>query len=50
MEVLWTLCERTECAAECLYTAPVIETLLGPVTALLSGQQVKLSFMCTHVC
>lgn len=50
MEVLWTLCERTECAAECLYTTPVIETLLGPVIALLSGQQVKLSFTCTHVC
>uniref|UniRef100_A0A3B5B6K5 Protein broad-minded n=1 Tax=Stegastes partitus TaxID=144197 RepID=A0A3B5B6K5_9TELE len=39
MEVLWMLCERTECAAECLYQAPVIETLLAPVIALLSGQQ-----------
>ncbi|XP_008287243.1 protein broad-minded [Stegastes partitus] len=42
MEVLWMLCERTECAAECLYQAPVIETLLAPVIALLSGQQAKL--------
>ncbi|KAI3364478.1 hypothetical protein L3Q82_011270 [Scortum barcoo] len=39
MEVLWMLCERTECAAECLYQTPVIETLLAPVIALLSGQQ-----------
>ncbi|XP_068433515.1 protein broad-minded isoform X2 [Clinocottus analis] len=42
MEVLWMLCERTECAAECLYQTPVIETLLAPVIALLDGQQAKL--------
>ncbi|XP_034555968.1 protein broad-minded isoform X2 [Notolabrus celidotus] len=42
MEVLWMLCERTECAAECLYQTPVIETLLNPVIALLCGQQAKL--------
>ncbi|KAG7219610.1 hypothetical protein INR49_018948 [Caranx melampygus] len=42
MEALWMLCERTECAAECLYQAAVIETLLAPVLALLSGQQAKL--------
>ncbi|XP_032398929.1 protein broad-minded isoform X1 [Etheostoma spectabile] len=42
MEVLWMLCERTECAAECLYQTPVIETLLAPVIALLNGQQAKL--------
>ncbi|XP_020492720.2 protein broad-minded [Labrus bergylta] len=42
MEVLWMLCERTECAAECLYHSPVIETLLNPVIALLNGQQAKL--------
>lgn len=35
------LCERTECAAECLYQTPVIETLLAPVIALLNGQQVN---------
>nr|XP_019959269.1 PREDICTED: protein broad-minded [Paralichthys olivaceus] len=42
MEVLWMLCERTECAAECLYQTAVIETLLAPVIALLNGQQCKL--------
>ncbi|KAM8725656.1 protein broad-minded isoform 4-T4 [Acanthopagrus schlegelii] len=42
MEVLWKLCERTECAAECLYQTPVIETLLAPVIALLTEQQAKL--------
>ncbi|XP_036003093.1 protein broad-minded isoform X3 [Fundulus heteroclitus] len=41
-EVLWMLCERTECAADCLYQTPVIETLLAPVVALLSGQQTSL--------
>uniref|UniRef100_A0A671V5W7 Protein broad-minded n=1 Tax=Sparus aurata TaxID=8175 RepID=A0A671V5W7_SPAAU len=40
MEVLWKLCERTECAAECLHQTPVIETLLAPVIALLTEQQV----------
>uniref|UniRef100_A0A665V1G2 Protein broad-minded n=1 Tax=Echeneis naucrates TaxID=173247 RepID=A0A665V1G2_ECHNA len=39
MEVLWMLCERTECAAECLYQTAVIQTLLDPVIALLNGQQ-----------
>ncbi|KAG7508076.1 hypothetical protein JOB18_002477 [Solea senegalensis] len=42
MEVLWALCERTECAAECLYQPAVIETLMTPVIALLNGQQCKL--------
>ncbi|GLD49786.1 protein broad-minded-like protein [Lates japonicus] len=42
MEVLWMLCERTECAAECLYQTAVIETLLAPVIALLNGQKAKL--------
>ncbi|XP_040925357.1 protein broad-minded isoform X2 [Betta splendens] len=42
MEVLWMLCERTDCAAECLYQPPVIETLLAPLLALLNGHQVKL--------
>ncbi|KAM6964920.1 protein broad-minded [Aplochiton taeniatus] len=41
--VLKTLCERTECAVECLYQTPVIETLLAPVIALLSGHQAKLN-------
>ncbi|KAM4632881.1 protein broad-minded [Polymixia lowei] len=42
MEVLWMLCERTDCAAECLCQTPVVETLLAPVIALLNGQQAKL--------
>ncbi|KAK5852652.1 hypothetical protein PBY51_006503 [Eleginops maclovinus] len=42
MEVLWMLCERTECAADCLHQTAVIETLLAPVIALLNGQQVEL--------
>ncbi|KAL6096154.1 tbc1d32 [Pungitius sinensis] len=44
MEVLWMICERTECAADCLYPTPVIETLLAPLIALLNGQQTKLKF------
>ncbi|XP_028254205.1 protein broad-minded [Parambassis ranga] len=42
MHALWMLCERTECAEECLYQAPVIDTLLAPVIELLNGQQAKL--------
>ncbi|XP_030577927.1 protein broad-minded isoform X2 [Archocentrus centrarchus] len=42
MEVLWMLCERTECAVECLYQTPVIEKLLAPVIALLHGQKAEL--------
>ncbi|CAI5684265.1 unnamed protein product [Oreochromis niloticus] len=42
MEVLWMLCEQTEWAAECLYQTPVIEKLLAPVIALLSGQKAEL--------
>ncbi|XP_015227210.1 PREDICTED: protein broad-minded [Cyprinodon variegatus] len=44
MEVLWMLCERTECAADCLYQTPVIETLLAPVVALLTEQRTNLKF------
>ncbi|XP_014851708.1 PREDICTED: protein broad-minded isoform X2 [Poecilia mexicana] len=42
MEVLWMLCERTECAADCLHQTPVIETLIAPVVALLNAQQTNL--------
>uniref|UniRef100_A0A3Q2DIE3 Protein broad-minded n=1 Tax=Cyprinodon variegatus TaxID=28743 RepID=A0A3Q2DIE3_CYPVA len=50
MEVLWMLCERTECAADCLYQTPVIETLLAPVVALLTEQRVCVSHtQITHV-
>uniref|UniRef100_A0A3Q1J5H0 Protein broad-minded n=1 Tax=Anabas testudineus TaxID=64144 RepID=A0A3Q1J5H0_ANATE len=38
MEVLWMLCERTECAVECLHQTSVICTLLAPVIALLNGK------------
>lgn len=41
MEVLWMLCERTECAADCLYQTAVIETLLAPVIALFNGHKVR---------
>lgn len=41
MEVLRTLCERTECAVECIYQIPVVETLLVPILALLKGKQVS---------
>uniref|UniRef100_A0A1A8I4K1 Protein broad-minded n=1 Tax=Nothobranchius kuhntae TaxID=321403 RepID=A0A1A8I4K1_NOTKU len=37
MEVLWMLCERTECAAECLHQTPVTETLLAPTRSLSEG-------------
>lgn len=41
METLWMLCEQTECAAECVYQVPVLETLVAPVVAILNGHQVK---------
>lgn len=40
MEVLWMMCERKECAEECLYQTPVMEVLLAPVAARLSSPQV----------
>ncbi|KAJ8270728.1 hypothetical protein GJAV_G00118580 [Gymnothorax javanicus] len=43
MELLRTLCDRTECAVECLHQTPVIETLLSPIFALLRGKQAKLN-------
>ncbi|XP_051511088.1 protein broad-minded isoform X2 [Myxocyprinus asiaticus] len=52
MEVLRTLCDRTECAVECLYQIPVIETLLAPIITLLKGKLPKLnSLECalTHI-
>lgn len=49
MEVLWMLCERTECAAECLHQTAVIETLLAPVIALLNGQQVNHTTTLTQI-
>ncbi|XP_059368287.1 protein broad-minded isoform X2 [Carassius carassius] len=52
MEVLRTLCDRTECAVECLYQVPVIETLLAPVISLLKGKLPKLNSLesaLTHI-
>ncbi|XP_024233759.1 protein broad-minded isoform X1 [Oncorhynchus tshawytscha] len=43
MELLRTLSDRTECAVECLYQTPVIETLLAPIITLLKGKQAKLN-------
>ncbi|XP_078798719.1 protein broad-minded isoform X3 [Oryzias latipes] len=39
LELLWMLCEQPDCAAECLHQTAVMEKLLAPVVALLSGQQ-----------
>uniref|UniRef100_A0A8C7LMH5 Protein broad-minded n=1 Tax=Oncorhynchus mykiss TaxID=8022 RepID=A0A8C7LMH5_ONCMY len=41
--LLRTLGDRTECAVECLYQTPVIETLLAPIITLLKGEQAKLN-------
>uniref|UniRef100_A0A8C7JFI3 Protein broad-minded n=1 Tax=Oncorhynchus kisutch TaxID=8019 RepID=A0A8C7JFI3_ONCKI len=41
--LLRTLGDRTECAVECLYQTPVIETLLAPIITLLKGKQAKLN-------
>ncbi|XP_053193388.1 protein broad-minded [Scomber japonicus] len=43
MELLWTLCERNDSAAETLHHSAVIQTLLDPVIALLHHQQVRLN-------
>nr|XP_033794937.1 protein broad-minded isoform X2 [Geotrypetes seraphini] len=43
MEVLRMLCDRKECASECLYTSAVIDALLHPVYSLLSGKQVNVN-------
>ncbi|XP_056413062.1 protein broad-minded [Hyla sarda] len=40
MEVLKMLCDRKECAGECLYTEAVIESLLFPIQKLLKGKKV----------
>ncbi|MFT7802979.1 protein broad-minded [Arapaima gigas] len=43
MEDLRTLCDHTECAVQCLYQSPVIQTLLTPIIALLRGEQAKVN-------
>ncbi|XP_073428300.1 protein broad-minded isoform X1 [Dendrobates tinctorius] len=40
MEVLQILCDRKECASECLYTGAVISSLLSPIQKLLNGKKV----------
>ncbi|KAJ7341885.1 hypothetical protein JRQ81_007533 [Phrynocephalus forsythii] len=42
-DVLRILCDRKECAAECLYTNTVIDALLHPVHCLLNGAEVHLN-------
>nr|XP_057920239.1 protein broad-minded [Doryrhamphus excisus]XP_057920246.1 protein broad-minded [Doryrhamphus excisus]XP_057920253.1 protein broad-minded [Doryrhamphus excisus]XP_057920261.1 protein broad-minded [Doryrhamphus excisus] len=42
MSTLWMICERAECADECLHKPAVIETLLAPVIALLGGHQARI--------
>ncbi|TWW68569.1 Protein broad-minded TBC1 domain family member 32 [Takifugu flavidus] len=42
-EVLWMMCERKECAEECLYQTAVMEVLLAPVTAQLSRPQAAIA-------
>ncbi|TSP57610.1 Protein broad-minded [Bagarius yarrelli] len=52
MEVLRTLCDRTDCAVECIYQIPIVETLLVPILALLKGKQAKLNSLessLTHI-
>lgn len=39
-DVLRILCDRKECATECLYTNAVIEALLQPIHYLLNGKEV----------
>ncbi|XP_053566762.1 protein broad-minded [Bombina bombina] len=40
MEVLRMLCDRKECANECLFTGAVIDSLLSPVQKLLKGKKI----------
>ncbi|XP_029452272.1 protein broad-minded [Rhinatrema bivittatum] len=41
IEVLRMLCDRKECATECLYTSAVIDALLHPIYSLLNGKEVN---------
>lgn len=42
-DVLRILCDRKECATECLYNNTVIEALLQPIHYLLNGKEVHLN-------
>ncbi|XP_042312959.1 protein broad-minded [Sceloporus undulatus] len=43
-DVIRILCDRKECATECLYTNAVIEAFLRPIHDLLTGSEVHLNF------
>ncbi|KAM8953734.1 protein broad-minded [Pelodytes ibericus] len=43
MESLRMLCDRKECASECLYIGKVIDTLLCPIQKLLNGEKVHVN-------
>uniref|UniRef100_A0A8C4YKH2 Protein broad-minded n=1 Tax=Gopherus evgoodei TaxID=1825980 RepID=A0A8C4YKH2_9SAUR len=47
-EVLQILCDRTECATECLYTSTVIDALLHPIHNLLNGTEMYIN--CPETC
>uniref|UniRef100_A0A8C3I1W6 Protein broad-minded n=1 Tax=Chrysemys picta bellii TaxID=8478 RepID=A0A8C3I1W6_CHRPI len=42
-EVLQILCDRTECATECLYSNTVIDALLHPIHNLLNGTEIYIN-------
>nr|XP_032640747.1 protein broad-minded [Chelonoidis abingdonii] len=42
-EVLQILCDRTECATDCLYTNTVIDALLHPIHNLLNGTEMYIN-------
>lgn len=43
MDALRILCDRKECATECLYTTAVVDALLLPIQSLLKGKQVNIN-------
>ncbi|XP_069462707.1 protein broad-minded isoform X2 [Ambystoma mexicanum] len=43
IDALRILCDRKECATECLYTSAVVDALLLPIHFLLKGKQVHLN-------
>nr|XP_014349915.1 PREDICTED: protein broad-minded isoform X2 [Latimeria chalumnae] len=44
MEVLQMLCDRKECATECLYNSTVLDSLLFPISSLLKGKRAKSNY------
>uniref|UniRef100_A0A8C5Q6I6 TBC1 domain family member 32 n=1 Tax=Leptobrachium leishanense TaxID=445787 RepID=A0A8C5Q6I6_9ANUR len=43
MEVLRILCDRKECASECLYIGKVVDVLLSPIQKLLDGEKIHVN-------